>query len=117
MEICIPRRNFTVALAIIVKSTCIAQSWLIRQVLPMNSEVSKAGLQKQLLRAAVLRCFCGVGQSRSVLLRRKEDMGRNSQVKAEAEVISERTKVFRKLFRKEKQSRWEKDQRSTCAAV
>ena len=81
---------------------------------PMNSKVSKAGLQKQLLRAAVLSCSGRVGQTRSVILRR-EDTGRNSQVKAEAEVISKRTKVF--YCRKEKQSRWEKDQRSSCVAV
>lgn len=75
---------------------------------PTNSEVSKARLQKQLLKGAVLSCLGRVGQT-NVLPRRREDVGRNSQVKAEAEVVSERVKVF--YHRKEKQSRWEK---STC---
>lgn len=42
-------------------------------------------------------------------------MGRNWEVKAETGVVSERMKVF--YCRKEERSRWEKDQRSTCAAV
>lgn len=51
---------------------------------PVNSKVSKAGLQKQLLKAAALSCSGRVGQTR-----RREDVGRNSQVKAEAELVRE----------------------------
>lgn len=81
----------------------------------MNSKVSKAGLQKQLSKAAALSCLGRVGQTTSVLSRRREDVGRNSQVQAEAEVISERVKVF--YLKKDNQSRWEKDQRPTCVAM
>lgn len=80
----------------------------------MNSKVSKAGLQKQLSKAAALSCSGRVGQTTSALSRRK-DVGRSSQVQAEAEVISERVKVF--YLKKDNQSRWEKDQRPTCVAM
>lgn len=75
---------------------------------PMNSGVSKVWLKKQLLRAVAFNCSGRVWQTRNLLLRRREYIGRNSQVKAEAEAISNRTKVS--YYRKEWQSRWEKDQ-------
>lgn len=88
---------------------------LLVECYPMNSKVSKAGLQKQLSKAAALSCLGRVGQTTSVLSRRREDVGRNSQVQAEAEVISERVKVF--YLKKDNQSRWEKDQRPPCVAM
>lgn len=69
---------------------------------PVNGEVSEAGLQKQLLKAAALSCLGRMGQT-SVLSRRREDVGRNSQIKAEAELVSGRVKL---LYRKkDEQSR------------
>lgn len=64
----------------------------------VNSKVSKAGLQKQLLKGAFLSCLGRVGQTR-----RREDVGRNSQVKAEAKIVSERVKVLQ--HKKDKKSR------------
>lgn len=47
---------------------------------PMNSEKSEAGLQNQILKAAVLSCL-GRAEQTSVLPRRREDVGKNSQVR------------------------------------
>jgi len=104
-----------VALAVTVKLTCKAQSCVIRQVVTHEQQGIQGRATKTALEGHSPHLLWWSGTNKKCYIKKEGSYGQKFPDEAETEVVSERTKVF--YCRKEKQSRWEKDQRFTCFAV